>query len=115
MKPGCGGAVSRSAGTYAQLVGKDGGYALVKIQCSLHLHVGLVGMAHEVLHILVLRLLERVDVWAKGKESGPGGSTPLWMSWVLSKLQFHSTTTPGSNLISNVARPDVAQVKPIPK
>ncbi len=32
MKPGCGGAVSRSAGTYAQLVGKDGGYALVKLQ-----------------------------------------------------------------------------------
>ena len=32
LKPGCGGAVSRSAGTYAQLVGKDGGYALVKIQ-----------------------------------------------------------------------------------
>jgi large subunit ribosomal protein L2 len=32
LKPGCGGSVSRSAGTYAQLVGKDGGYALVKIQ-----------------------------------------------------------------------------------
>ncbi len=32
LKPGCGGAVSRSAGTYAQLVGKDGGYALVKMQ-----------------------------------------------------------------------------------
>jgi large subunit ribosomal protein L2 len=32
LKPGCGGAVSRSAGTYAQLVGKDGGYALLKIQ-----------------------------------------------------------------------------------
>jgi large subunit ribosomal protein L2 len=32
LKPGCGGAVSRSAGTYAQLVGKDGGYALVKVQ-----------------------------------------------------------------------------------
>lgn len=34
LKPGCGGAVSRSAGTYAQLVGKDGGYALVKMQSS---------------------------------------------------------------------------------
>ncbi len=32
LKPGCGGAVSRSAGTYAQLVGKDGGYALIKMQ-----------------------------------------------------------------------------------
>jgi len=32
LKPGCGGAVSRSAGTYAQLVGKDSGYALVKVQ-----------------------------------------------------------------------------------
>ena len=32
LKPGCGGSVSRSAGTYAQLVGKDGGYALVKMQ-----------------------------------------------------------------------------------
>jgi large subunit ribosomal protein L2 len=32
LKPGCGGSVSRSAGTYAQLVGKDGGYALLKIQ-----------------------------------------------------------------------------------
>ncbi len=32
LKPGCGGAVSRSAGTYAQLVGKDGGYALAKLQ-----------------------------------------------------------------------------------
>ncbi len=32
LKPGCGGAVSRAAGTYAQLVGKDGGYALVKMQ-----------------------------------------------------------------------------------
>ena len=32
LKPGCGGAVSRSAGTYAQLVGKDSGYALVKLQ-----------------------------------------------------------------------------------
>ncbi len=32
LKPGCGGAISRSAGTYAQLVGKDGGYALVKMQ-----------------------------------------------------------------------------------
>jgi large subunit ribosomal protein L2 len=32
LKPGCGGAVSRAAGTYAQLVGKDGGYALIKMQ-----------------------------------------------------------------------------------
>ncbi len=32
LKPSCGGSVSRSAGTYAQLVGKDGGYALVKLQ-----------------------------------------------------------------------------------
>lgn len=32
LKPGRGGSVSRSAGTYAQLVGKDGGYALVKVQ-----------------------------------------------------------------------------------
>ena len=32
LKPGCGGSVSRSAGTYSQLVGKDGGYALVKMQ-----------------------------------------------------------------------------------
>jgi len=32
LKPGCGGSISRSAGTYAQLVGKDGGYALVKLQ-----------------------------------------------------------------------------------
>ncbi|MBM3590838.1 MAG: 50S ribosomal protein L2 [Alphaproteobacteria bacterium] len=32
IKPGCGGAVSRSAGTYAQLVGKDSGYALLKMQ-----------------------------------------------------------------------------------
>lgn len=32
LKPRCGGAVSRSAGTYAQLVGKDGGYALIKMQ-----------------------------------------------------------------------------------
>jgi large subunit ribosomal protein L2 len=32
LKPGCGGAVSRSAGTYAQLVGKDGGYAILKLQ-----------------------------------------------------------------------------------
>ncbi len=32
LKPGCGGVISRSAGTYAQLVGKDGGYALVKVQ-----------------------------------------------------------------------------------
>lgn len=32
LKPGCGAAISRSAGTYSQLVGKDGGYALVKMQ-----------------------------------------------------------------------------------
>ena len=32
LKPGCGGAVSRSAGNYSQLVGKDSGYALVKMQ-----------------------------------------------------------------------------------
>jgi large subunit ribosomal protein L2 len=32
LKPGCGGTVSRAAGNYAQLVGKDGGYALVKVQ-----------------------------------------------------------------------------------
>ncbi|MBL6664662.1 MAG: 50S ribosomal protein L2 [Rickettsiales bacterium] len=32
LKPGAGGSVSRSAGTYSQLVGKDSGYALVKMQ-----------------------------------------------------------------------------------
>ena len=32
LKPGAGGSVSRSAGTYAQLVGKDSGYALIKMQ-----------------------------------------------------------------------------------
>lgn len=32
LKPSCGGAVSRAAGTYSQLVGKDGGYALLKMQ-----------------------------------------------------------------------------------
>lgn len=32
LKPEKGGTVARSAGTYAQLVGKDGGYALVKLQ-----------------------------------------------------------------------------------
>jgi len=32
LKPGCGAAISRSAGAYSQLVGKDGGYALVKMQ-----------------------------------------------------------------------------------
>jgi large subunit ribosomal protein L2 len=32
LKPKSGGSVSRSAGTYAQLVGKDGGYALLKMQ-----------------------------------------------------------------------------------
>ena len=31
-KPGKGGAVARSAGAYAQLVGKDEGYALIKLQ-----------------------------------------------------------------------------------
>lgn len=34
LKPGCGGSVSRSAGTYSQLAGKDGGYALVKMQSN---------------------------------------------------------------------------------
>jgi large subunit ribosomal protein L2 len=32
LKPGCGGAISRSAGSYCQLVGKDSGYALLKMQ-----------------------------------------------------------------------------------
>ena len=32
LKPSCGAAVSRSAGSYSQLVGKDGGYGLVKMQ-----------------------------------------------------------------------------------
>ncbi|KAA2211680.1 50S ribosomal protein L2 [Teichococcus oryzae] len=32
MKPGAGGKIARSAGTYAQLVGKDAGYAQVKLQ-----------------------------------------------------------------------------------
>lgn len=32
IKPGCGGVISRSAGSSSQLVGKDGGYALVKMQ-----------------------------------------------------------------------------------
>lgn len=32
LKPGAGGKMARSAGTYAQLVGKDGGYAQVKVQ-----------------------------------------------------------------------------------
>ena len=31
MKPGKGGQIARSAGTYAQLVGKDGGYALLRL------------------------------------------------------------------------------------
>jgi len=31
-KPGSGGSVSRSAGTFSQLVGKDSGYALIKMQ-----------------------------------------------------------------------------------
>ena len=32
LKPGSGGVIARSAGTYAQLAGKDGGYALLKLQ-----------------------------------------------------------------------------------
>jgi len=32
IKPGCGGVICRSAGTSSQLVGKDSGYALVKMQ-----------------------------------------------------------------------------------
>lgn len=32
LKPGCGGVISRAAGTYGQLVGKDSGYAQVKLQ-----------------------------------------------------------------------------------
>jgi len=32
LKPGAGASIARSAGTYCQLVGKDGGYALVKMQ-----------------------------------------------------------------------------------
>jgi large subunit ribosomal protein L2 len=32
MKPGAGGKIARSAGNYAQLVGKDSGYAQVKLQ-----------------------------------------------------------------------------------
>ncbi len=32
MKPGAGGKIARSAGTYAQLVGKDAGYAQVKLK-----------------------------------------------------------------------------------
>jgi len=32
MKPGAGGKVARSAGTFAQLVGKDAGYAQIKLQ-----------------------------------------------------------------------------------
>ncbi len=32
LKPGAGGKMARSAGTFAQLVGKDGGYAQVKLQ-----------------------------------------------------------------------------------
>jgi large subunit ribosomal protein L2 len=32
MKPGAGGKIARSAGTYGQLVGKDAGYAQVKLQ-----------------------------------------------------------------------------------
>src|SRR6187399_2793170 len=31
MKPGAGGKIARSAGTYAQLVGKDAGYAQIKL------------------------------------------------------------------------------------
>ncbi len=32
LKSGCGGVISRSAGSYSQLVGKDSGYALIKMQ-----------------------------------------------------------------------------------
>jgi large subunit ribosomal protein L2 len=32
LKPSTGGTVARAAGTYCQLVGKDGGYALIKMQ-----------------------------------------------------------------------------------
>ncbi|MBO0711432.1 MAG: 50S ribosomal protein L2 [Acetobacteraceae bacterium] len=32
MKPGAGGKIARAAGTYAQLVGKDAGYAQIKLQ-----------------------------------------------------------------------------------
>jgi large subunit ribosomal protein L2 len=32
IKPGCGGVIARSAGSSSQLVGKDSGYALVKLQ-----------------------------------------------------------------------------------
>lgn len=32
LKPSTGGSISRAAGTYCQLVGKDGGYALIKMQ-----------------------------------------------------------------------------------
>lgn len=32
MKPGKGGQLARSAGSYAQLVGKDGGYAIIKLK-----------------------------------------------------------------------------------
>jgi large subunit ribosomal protein L2 len=31
MKPGKGGQIARSAGAYAQLVGKDGGYAMIRL------------------------------------------------------------------------------------
>ncbi len=31
MKPGAGGKIARSAGTFAQLVGKDAGYAQIKL------------------------------------------------------------------------------------
>ena len=31
MKPGAGGKIARAAGTYAQLVGKDAGYAQIKL------------------------------------------------------------------------------------
>nr|WP_275402868.1 hypothetical protein [Entomobacter blattae] len=31
LKAGAGGKMARSAGTYAQLVGKDGGYAQIKV------------------------------------------------------------------------------------
>ncbi len=35
LKPGAGGVISRAAGTYCQLVGKDKGYALVRMQSGI--------------------------------------------------------------------------------
>lgn len=32
LKPGCGGSIARAAGSYSQLVGKDSGYGLVRMQ-----------------------------------------------------------------------------------